>query len=101
MSFKRPTKWFARFFGNGRRKSIVTWVPVEEAKALTADFDVEAAPPALGTSRVYLENVPQVWALKKLVARSLELSLTIKEETPTEPVTREDPKSALKVVSGP
>lgn len=101
VSFKRPTKWFARFFGNGRRKSIVTWVPVEEAKALTADFEVEMAPPALGTSRVYIENVPQVWALKKLVARSLELALTIKEEAPTEPVTREDPKSALKVVSGP
>ena len=95
VSFKKPTKWFVRFFGNGKRKSIATWVPVEEAKTLAAGFEVEAAPTAFGLSRVYIETIPQVWALKALVARSLELSLTVKEEV----LAGEDPRATLKVVS--
>ncbi|RKH67803.1 type I restriction enzyme HsdR N-terminal domain-containing protein [Corallococcus llansteffanensis] len=95
VSFKRPTKWFVRFFGNGKRKSIVTWIPVEEAKTLAAGFEVEAAPAAFGLSRVYIETIPQVWALKALVARSLELSLTVKDEV----LSGEDPRTTLKVVS--
>ncbi|MCY1031648.1 type I restriction enzyme HsdR N-terminal domain-containing protein [Corallococcus sp. BB11-1] len=92
VSFKKPTKWFVRFFGNGKRKSIVTWAPVEEARSLAAGFEVEVAPAALGTSRVYVETIPQVWALKALVTRSLELSLTVKDEASPEP-------AVLKVVS--
>jgi predicted type IV restriction endonuclease len=99
VSFKRPTKWFVRFFGNGKRKSIATWVPVEDAKALAAGFEVDAAPAGLGISRVYVETVPQVWALKALVTRSLELSLAVKEETAPEAVGREDAKALLKVVA--
>lgn len=87
------SKWFARFFGNGKRKSISTWVPVEEAKNVASGFEVEASPAAFGTSRVYIESVPQLWALKALIARSLELSLSIKEEAP------EERKSPLKVIS--
>lgn len=93
VSFKRPTKWFARFFGNGKRKSISTWVPVEEAKTIASGFEVEASPAAFGTSRVYIESVPQLWALKALIARSLEVSLSVKEEAP------EEQKSPLKVIS--
>ncbi|RKG90913.1 type I restriction enzyme HsdR N-terminal domain-containing protein [Corallococcus terminator] len=96
VSFKKPTKWFVRFFGNGKRKSIATWVPVEEAKALATGFEVEAAPAAFGLSRVYIETIPQVWALKALIARSLELSLTGKDEVSAEPA---EPKPPLKVVS--
>jgi hypothetical protein len=99
VSFKRPTKWFVRFFGNGKRKSIATWVPVDEAKTIAAGFEVEAAPSAFGLSRVYIETIPQVWALKALVARSLELSLAVKDDALPESAAREDPKSALKVVS--
>ncbi|AFE04808.1 hypothetical protein COCOR_02774 [Corallococcus coralloides DSM 2259] len=93
VSFKRPTKWFVRFFGNGKRKCIATWVPVEEAKMLAAGFEVEASPAAFGISRVYIQTIPEVWALKALVTRSLELSLTAKEEAPSEP--------ALRVVASP
>ncbi|XXF80457.1 type I restriction enzyme HsdR N-terminal domain-containing protein [Myxococcaceae bacterium GXIMD 01537] len=99
VSFKRPTKWFARFFGNGKRKSLVTWVPVDETKSIAAGFDVEAAPAAFGTSRVYIETIPQVWALKALIARSLELSLAVKEEVPAESSGRDEQKAALKVIS--
>ncbi|RKH81112.1 restriction endonuclease [Corallococcus sp. AB045] len=88
VSFKKPTKWFVRFFGNGKRKCIATWVPVEEAKTLAAGFEVEASPAAFGISRVYIQTIPEVWALKALVARSLELSLTAKEEAPAEPTLK-------------
>ncbi|ATB50834.1 type I restriction enzyme HsdR N-terminal domain-containing protein [Corallococcus macrosporus] len=101
VSFKRPTKWFARFFSNGKRKSIITWVPVEEARAIAAGFDVEAAPAGLGTSRVFIESVPQVWALKALMTRSLELSKTVRDEAPSpEAAAQEDGKPGLKVISG-
>ncbi|WP_244227511.1 hypothetical protein [Corallococcus aberystwythensis] len=88
VSFKKPTKWFVRFFGNGKRKSLATWVPVDEAKTLAAGFEVEASPSAFGVSRIYIQTIPEVWALKALVARSLELSLTAKEETPAEPTLK-------------
>ncbi|QDE93283.1 restriction endonuclease [Myxococcus xanthus] len=101
VSFKRPTKWFARFFSNGKRKSIVTWVPVDEARAIAAGFEVEAAPAGLGTSRVFIESVPQVWALKALVTRSLELSKTVRDESPSpDAATHEDGKPALKIITG-
>ncbi|GEM_PF-558402 len=101
VSFKRPTKWFARFFSNGKRKSIVTWVPPEEARAIASGFEVEAAPAGLGMSRVYIESVPQVWALKALMTRSLELSTTVRDESASpEPSAPEEAKPPLKVITG-
>jgi predicted type IV restriction endonuclease len=97
VSFKRPTKWFVRLFANSRRKSIVTWVPLEEAKAAASGFEVEAAPAAFGTSRVYIDTVPQVWALKALITRSLDLSAALKDDGPVEASAQEE-KPALKVV---
>ncbi|AKU91965.1 hypothetical protein AKJ08_2352 [Vulgatibacter incomptus] len=79
VSFQKPTKWFVRFFGNGKRKSIVTWVPVDEAKALCPGFEVEGAPDVFGVSRVYVENVAQVWAVSGLVLRSLGIMRTKSE----------------------
>ena len=82
VSYRKPTRWFVRFFSNAKRKSIVTWVPVEEAKQWVSGFAVEESPAAFGVSRVYIDNVAQMWALKSLVLRSLELSTASKEETP-------------------
>jgi predicted type IV restriction endonuclease len=98
VSFKKPTKWFVRFFASGKRKCIATWVPVDEARAIAAGFEVEPAPGGLGVSRVYIESVPQVWALKALVARSLELSLSAKDD-PASDASREDARATLKVVA--
>jgi predicted type IV restriction endonuclease len=85
ISYRKPTKWFLRFFSsNPKRKSVVTWVPTAEAKQLVSGFVIEDAPAALGLSRVYLENIAQIWALKALVLRSLELSKVSKEEVPGE-----------------
>ena len=76
VSFRRPKRWFVRFFANGKRRSVATLVPVEEAKALCQGFEVEAAPAVFGVSRVYIETVSQLWAIKGVVARSLELVLS-------------------------
>lgn len=73
VSFKRPTRWFVRFFGNGKRKSLTTLVPVQEARELVPGFQVEDAPTGHGLSRIYLDSVPQLWALSSLLLRSLEL----------------------------
>ncbi|MCR4315875.1 MAG: type I restriction enzyme HsdR N-terminal domain-containing protein [Planctomycetes bacterium] len=76
ISFKLPTKWFLRYFTSSRSKSIVTLVPVEEARTLAHGFEVETAPAASGISRIYIEHPAQVWALHKIVSRSLELLQT-------------------------
>jgi predicted type IV restriction endonuclease len=97
ISYRRPTKWFLRFFSNAKRKSVVTWVPTAEAKQLVSGFVIEDAPVALGLSRVYLENIAQIWALKALVLRSLDLSKVSKEEAPGEAAAL--PASPLKEIA--
>jgi predicted type IV restriction endonuclease len=76
VSHRKPTRWFARFFGDTKRKSVVTWVPVEEATRLAQGFEVEAAPAAFGVSRIYVNGVAQVWAIQSVVVRSLEILQT-------------------------
>lgn len=80
ISYRKPTKWFLRLFSSGKRKSVVTWVPAEDAKRLVSGFVVEEAPAAFGASRVYIDNVAQMWALTSLILRSLELSKASKDE---------------------
>ena len=83
VSFRLPTKWFLRYFGDRKRKAIITWVPVDEAKELAEGFEIEVAPDVFGVSRVYLDTVGQLWALKQVVLRSLELSTTGKARSRT------------------
>jgi hypothetical protein len=73
VSYSRPTFWFVRFFGDTKRKNITTLVPVEEAKLLAKGFEVEPAPEAFGSSRIYVADVAQTRGLKLLLARSLEI----------------------------
>jgi len=73
VSYLKPTKWFLRFFGNWKRKYVVTLVPTDEARQLAQGFEVEDAPSVFGVSRIYIGNVTQMWDLKELVKRSLEL----------------------------
>lgn len=72
VSYGAPTKWFLRFFG-GKRKAIVTMLPVDTAKSLAAGFQIEDSPQAYGVSRIFIDSVDQVWALSNLVTKSLEL----------------------------
>lgn len=74
VSFQRPTRWFLRFFGSARRKCIVSLVPVEEARQLAGGFETEVAPDTFGVSRVYFDDIAQLWAMTGLVLRSLEIA---------------------------
>ncbi len=74
VSYKRPTKWFIRFFGDAKRKNIVSPLSLEEAKELAPNFELEQAPPVFGKTRLYIDNVSQVRALKEFVLQSLESS---------------------------
>ena len=73
VSYLRPTKWFVRFFSGGRKTAITTLVPTEETKTLCSGFLVEEAPAGFGKSRIYMDNAAQVWALKDVITRSLEI----------------------------
>jgi predicted type IV restriction endonuclease len=83
VSYRKPTLWFIRFFGDAKRKCITVSVPVEEVKTLAQGFDVEESPAVWGTSRIYIENVAQLWALKAVIARSLQMLLSSKEDPTT------------------
>jgi predicted type IV restriction endonuclease len=73
VSFGRPTKWFLRFFSRGDKRSIVTLVPIEEARSLCREFELDEPPPGIGASRVAISSVEQIWALRRLIVRSLEV----------------------------
>ncbi len=73
VSYLKPTFWFVRFFGDAKRKNITTLVPVEEAVKLANGYEIEPSPEAFGASRVYISDVAQMWDLKLLIIRSLEI----------------------------
>ena len=64
-------------------------VPAEEAQLLCHDFEVEEAPTAFGVSRVYIDDIAKVWAIRSVITRSLEITRKLKdtETTKTEPQT--------------
>ncbi|MBI5487094.1 MAG: type I restriction enzyme HsdR N-terminal domain-containing protein [Deltaproteobacteria bacterium] len=82
VSIRRPTKWFLRFFATSKRRYIATWVPTEEARRLAPGFDVEDSPAVWGVSRVYIDGPAQLWAIKALVLRSLEVAQARKDDAP-------------------
>ncbi len=63
----KVTSWFLRAFTNGRRRSLVTRLPVDQATMLAPGFEVEAAPDALGKSRVYFNAPTDLEKLRALV----------------------------------
>jgi hypothetical protein len=71
VSYSRPTHWFVRFFGDTKRKNITTLVPVEEATQLAKGYEIEQSPEVFGSSRIYINDVGQIWDLKLLLTRSL------------------------------
>jgi len=63
----KVTSWFLRAFTNGKRKSLVTRVPIEQASMLAKGFEVEATPESLGKSRVYFNTTSDIEKLRALV----------------------------------
>jgi hypothetical protein len=71
VSYDKPTRWFIRYFGDSKRTNLTTLLSVERAQELAPGFEVEAAPSAFGQSRIYIDQVGQIWALQALVLESL------------------------------
>lgn len=63
----KVTSWFLRAFTNGKKKSLVTRLPVEQAAMLAPGFEVEAAPDGIGKSRVHFNAPADVEKLRALV----------------------------------
>ena len=74
VSYRRPTKWFLRFFGDSKRKNIVSPLTVDESKQLAPAFEIEESPPVFGKSRIYIDGVSQLPELKAVILQSLEIS---------------------------
>lgn len=86
VSYKRPTRWFVRFFSlKGDQKAIVTHVPLELAASQCNGFKVEEAPSVFGTSRIYFDSVSQVWALKDVILESLRSLDSVPDKEVVEP----------------
>jgi hypothetical protein len=88
-SYRRPKKWFIRYFGDTRRKNITTLVPTLEARKLIADREVEDSPAVFGVSRIYINSVDDLLQMENLITRSL----LILENEPAKP--KEEIDSAL------
>jgi hypothetical protein len=84
VSHLKPSKWFVRFFGDARRKCVTTLLSVEEARECCSGFDVDEPPGNFGASRIYLDDVPQVWAIKDAVIRSLNVLRARKDDPQAE-----------------
>lgn len=65
-------KWFMRLFFDGRRKSVVTRIPLERAAPLVPGLEIEAAPENIGKSRVYIGNLKDLERLRPLVLLAYE-----------------------------
>lgn len=63
----KVTSWFLRAFTNGKKKSLVTRLPIEQAAMLAPGFEVEAAPDGLGKSRIYFTVSGDIEKLRSLV----------------------------------
>jgi hypothetical protein len=63
----KVTSWFLRAFTNGKKKSLVTRLPVEQTSMLAPGFEVESAPDGIGRSRVYFNAPSDVEKLRTLV----------------------------------
>jgi hypothetical protein len=65
-------KWFVRLFLDGKRKALISKVPLERAKMLAPGLEVEAAPEVLGKSRVYINGIKDLDRLRPLIILAYE-----------------------------
>lgn len=86
VSYKRPTKFFLRFISRKSRREVYSLVPVEEARTLAPAYLVETPPPHLGASKLIITEVAELWALQRVILRSLQLMIEGKAQIlPTAP----------------
>ncbi len=75
VSYRRPTKFFLRFISRKKTKEVFTLVPPDEVRTLAPGYAVENAPPHLGASKLLISEVAELWALQRVVLRSLQLMI--------------------------
>ncbi|MET0406184.1 MAG: hypothetical protein ABW123_27445, partial [Cystobacter sp.] len=63
----KVTSWFLRVYSNGKKKSLVTRVPIEQAQLLAKGFEVEATAESMGKSRVYFTATSDIDKLRAFV----------------------------------
>ncbi len=78
----KVTSWFLRAFTNGKKKSLVTRLPMEQASLLAPGFEVETAPDGIGRSRVYFNAPGDIEKLRALVLVAYEEEVK-RQSTPT------------------
>lgn len=78
----KVSSWFLRAFTNGKKKSLVTRLPTEQATMLAPGFEVEAAPEGFGKSRVYFNAPTDLEKLRALVLVAYEEEFR-RQSTPT------------------
>ncbi|MCP3101667.1 type I restriction enzyme HsdR N-terminal domain-containing protein [Myxococcus sp. K15C18031901] len=80
----KVTSWFLRAFTNGKKKSLVTRLPAEQAAMLAPGFEVETAPDGIGRSRVYFNASSDIEKLRALVLVAFEEEARRQNSAPTE-----------------
>lgn len=89
----KVTSWFLRVFTNGKKKSLVTRIPIEQASMLAKGFEVEATPESLGKSRVYFNAPSDIEKLRALVLVAYEDE--VKRQSSPTPDGGEPPNEVL------
>jgi predicted type IV restriction endonuclease len=77
VSYKKPSRWFVRFFGNGKKKFIQTWLTAEEAAPLVPHLEVASHQ---GRSKIFLPSTDHWKSLEALVLKSFEQMNSSKNE---------------------
>ena len=59
--------WFFRLFTDGKRKALVTRLPVDTVKMLCPGFEVDAYPNGGAVSRIYIASIKEIEKLRTLI----------------------------------
>ncbi|ELC8426062.1 type I restriction endonuclease [Clostridium perfringens] len=62
---RNTTRWIIRFNLDASKKNVMTKLPVEYAKNICLNKEIEQAPKGIGESRVYINSIDELYDLEK------------------------------------
>ena len=62
---RNTTRWIIRFNLDASKKNVMTKLPVEYAKNICPNKEIEQAPKGIGESRVYINSIDELYDLEK------------------------------------
>ncbi|MGV1103808.1 type I restriction endonuclease [Clostridium perfringens] len=62
---RNTTRWIIRFNLDASKKNVMTKLPVEYAKNICSNKEIEQAPKGIGESRVYINSIDELYDLEK------------------------------------